>query len=100
MKMPSRRFKRRLKYATARPATAMPIVLAFTAKPIAAGVTSYALRERWQDRLRREQIDHGEERREPDHQCPNECAYRPGVSGMEGRRRSFVAGGRHGGCGV
>ena len=30
----------RLKKPTARPATAMPMVLALTAKPIAAGVTS------------------------------------------------------------
>jgi len=38
-RMPSRRLIRRLKNATANPAMAMPIVLAFTAKPIAAGVT-------------------------------------------------------------
>jgi hypothetical protein len=37
--MPTRRSMRRLKYATAKPATAMPIVLAFTAKPMAAGDT-------------------------------------------------------------
>ena len=34
---------RLLKNATARPAIAMPIVLALTAKPIAAGLTAYAL---------------------------------------------------------
>ena len=38
-----RRSMRRLKNAMARPATAMPIVLALTAKPMAAGVTPYAL---------------------------------------------------------
>ena len=36
--MPRRRLSRRLKKATASPATAMPMVLALTAKPIAAGL--------------------------------------------------------------
>ena len=38
-RIPSRRSIRRLNKATSSPATAMPIVLALTAKPIAAGVT-------------------------------------------------------------
>jgi len=38
-KIPSRRSMCRLKKATARPATAIPIVAALTAKPIAAGLT-------------------------------------------------------------
>src|SRR5205823_12363305 len=38
-----RRSMRLLKNATASPATAMPMVLALTAKPMAAGVTLYAL---------------------------------------------------------
>lgn len=42
VKIPSRRSSCRLNSATPRPATAMPIVLAFTAKPMAAGVTPYA----------------------------------------------------------
>ena len=37
--MPVRRLIRRLKKATTSPATAMPIVLALTARPIAAGMT-------------------------------------------------------------
>ena len=37
--MPVRRSIRRLKKATTSPATAMPIVLALTARPIAAGMT-------------------------------------------------------------
>jgi hypothetical protein len=37
--MPSRRSMLRLNNATARPATAIPSVLALTASPIAAGVT-------------------------------------------------------------
>ena len=38
-RMPRRRSIRRLKKATARPDTAMPMVLALTAKPMAAGLT-------------------------------------------------------------
>ncbi len=38
-RMPRRRLMRRLKKATASPAIAMPIVLALTANPIAAGLT-------------------------------------------------------------
>ena len=38
-RMPSRRSMRWLNNATTSPATAMPIVLALTAKPMAAGVT-------------------------------------------------------------
>ena len=37
--MPVRRSIRRLKKATANPASAMPTVLALTAKPMAAGIT-------------------------------------------------------------
>jgi hypothetical protein len=37
--MPRLRLSRRLKKATVRPATAMPMVLALTAKPIAARLT-------------------------------------------------------------
>ena len=40
MRMPRRRSIRRLNKDTIRPAPAMPIVLAFTANPMAAGVTS------------------------------------------------------------
>src|SRR5205807_2089307 len=42
-RIPRRRSMRLLKNATASPATAMPMVLALTAKPMAAGVTLYAL---------------------------------------------------------
>ena len=39
MRIPRRRSIRRLKKATVNPATAIPMVLALTAKPMAAGVT-------------------------------------------------------------
>ena len=54
--------------ATASPATAMPIVLALTAKPMAAGRHLVGAGERGQDRLRREQIDDRQKRRQPDHE--------------------------------
>ena len=64
----------RLNSATPRPATAMPSVQALTARPIAADVTPVVGGERGEQGLRREEVDDGEERREPDHGIATEAA--------------------------
>src|SRR5213083_3310018 len=64
--IPRRRSIRRLKNATASPATAMPSVLALTARAHCRRRDAVGLRERGQDGLRREQIDQRQERCQPD----------------------------------
>ena len=52
----------------------MPMVLALTAKPMAAGRHLIVAHQRGQDGLGGEQVDHREKRREPDHQLAHEGA--------------------------
>ena len=68
-----------LKKPTTSPAIAIPIVLALTAKPIAAGRHVVVPGQRRQDRLRRKQVDHGQKGGQADDQGSQHHARRVAV---------------------